>query len=53
MERRKAAKPGRPATEIQVSVEIRPGATSPAQKQAWKRFWQKLIAEAKSEAKNE
>ena len=28
------------------------GRLSPAQKQAWKRFWQKMIAEAQSEAKH-
>jgi len=33
-----------------VVVHIKPGQASPAQKAAWKRFWQKLIAEAKSEA---
>jgi len=40
----------KPDTKMQssVMVNIQPGPTSPAQKQAWKRFWQKLIAEAKS-----
>jgi hypothetical protein len=31
-------------------VKIQPGVTSPAQKQAWTRFWKRLVAEAKSEA---
>lgn len=35
---------------IKVTMNILPGPVSPAQKQAFKRFWQKLIAEAKSEA---
>jgi hypothetical protein len=45
----------KPAEKIQVklTVNIQPGPASPAQKQAFKRFWQKLIAEAKGEAKNE
>ncbi|MFC1903729.1 hypothetical protein ACFLW9_02470 [Chloroflexota bacterium] len=33
---------------IKVSVDIKPGATSQAQKQAWKRFWQRLFAEVKA-----
>ena len=33
---------------IKVKVDIRPGPVSPAQKQAWRRFWQKLIAEVKA-----
>jgi len=36
-------------TELRVTVDIRPGPVSPAQGQAWKRFWQKMIAETKSE----
>ena len=35
--------------EIRVKIDIRPGPASPAQKVAWRRFWQKLIAEVKSE----
>jgi hypothetical protein len=31
-----------------VTLDIKPGPASPAQKQAWKRFWQKLIAEVKA-----
>lgn len=38
------------ADEVVVKVNIRPGPVSPAQKQASKRFWGRLIAEAKSEA---
>ncbi|MDO8491342.1 MAG: hypothetical protein Q7T04_04940 [Dehalococcoidia bacterium] len=34
---------------IEVKVDIHPGPVSPAQKQAWRRFWQKVIAAAKSE----
>ena len=34
-----------------VVVNIQPGPASPAQRQAWKRFWQKLIAEVKAEEK--
>jgi len=29
-------------------MNIKAGPVSPAQKQAWKRFWQKLIAEVKA-----
>ena len=39
--------------EVKVTMRIAPGPVSPAQKQAWRRFWQKLITEAKGEAKNE
>lgn len=34
---------------IKVTVDIRSAPTSPAQKQVWKRFWQKLIAEVKGD----
>lgn len=34
---------------LQVSVRIQQGPVSSAQKQAWNRFWQKLIAEAKTD----
>jgi hypothetical protein len=37
------------ATSIKVVLNIRPGPASPAQKQAWKRFWQKLISEVKAD----
>ena len=30
-------------------VNIQPGTTSPAQKQAWGRFWQKIIIGVKKE----
>ena len=36
--------------QIKVTVNIVSGQVTPAQRQAWKRFWQKLIAEAKNEA---
>jgi hypothetical protein len=32
-----------------VTVNIVHGPVTPAQRQAWKKFWQKLIAEAKIE----
>ena len=35
--------------QIKVTVNIAAGPVTPAQRQAWKKFWQKLIAEAKSE----
>jgi len=35
-------------TQSKVTVNIRPGPMSPAQKQVWRRFWQKLIAEVKA-----
>jgi hypothetical protein len=34
---------------IKVVVDIKPGPASPAQKQAWKRFWGKLISEVKAD----
>lgn len=34
---------------VTVTVRIEGGPVSPAQKRAWKRFWQKLITEVKSE----
>ena len=49
MKRRRAAKLYHPATEIQMRVEIRPGPASLAQKTAWHRFWQKVIAEVKGD----
>ena len=39
-------------TQVNVTLAIRPGPASPAQKTAWRRFWQHMIAEAKDEAKN-
>lgn len=33
---------------VRVAADIRPGQTSVAQKQAWRRFWQKLISEVKA-----
>jgi len=48
MTKRKAAKLHRPATEIQARVHIRPGPSTPAQKTAWRKFWQRLIAEVKA-----
>ena len=35
-------------TDIAVKVDIRPESASDPQRQAWKRFWQKLIAEVKA-----
>jgi len=32
----------------EVTVDIRPRPVSPAQKQIWKRLWQKLITEVKA-----
>jgi hypothetical protein len=37
------------STDVSVVVNIQPGPVSPAQKQAWDRFWQKLIVEVKKE----
>jgi len=31
-----------------VKLNIRPGQVTPAQKTAWRKFWQKLIAEVKA-----
>jgi len=36
--------------EPTVTFSIVPGTVTLAQKQAWRRFWQKLIAEAKPDA---
>jgi len=35
--------------QSKVTMNIRPGTVTPAQKQVWRRFWQKLITEAKRE----
>lgn len=35
------------STAANVVVSIQPGQPSPTQKQVWKRFWQKIIVEAK------
>jgi len=40
------------AIQTKVTVNIRPGRATPAQKQAWKRFWQKIIGEAQREVKH-
>ena len=34
--------------EIKLKVNICPGPVSPVQKTAWRRFWEKLIAEVKA-----
>jgi len=36
-------------TEIKITTDIRLGPASLAQKTAWRKFWQKLISEAKRE----
>lgn len=36
-------------TAVKVVVDIRPAPAFPAQKAAWREFWQKLIAEVKKE----
>ena len=33
-------------TLIKLKICIKPGAVSPAQKQAWQKFWEKLIGES-------
>ena len=37
------------STDVSVVVNIQPGPVSPAQKQAWGRFWQKIIIGVKKE----
>jgi len=39
----------RTTASTNVVVDIKPGPASPAQKQAWKRFWRKLISEVKAD----
>jgi len=34
--------------KVTVKVNVRPGSGIPVQKQAWKRFWQKIITEVKA-----
>jgi len=34
--------------QAKIKVSIQPGTVSPARKAAWRRFWQKLIADAKA-----
>ena len=31
-----------------ITINIQPGPASPAQKQTWKRFWQKIISKVKA-----
>ena len=38
------------STDVSVVVNIHPGVASPAQKQVWGRFWQKIIIEVKKES---
>jgi hypothetical protein len=42
-----------PETKPKVTLRIERGSVSPAQKQAWKRFWQKLMSEYKREVTGE
>ena len=44
--------PSKAPKAVSVVVNIHPGTTSLAQKQAWGRFWQKIIIEAKKETGN-
>ena len=46
--RRKASQTSS-TSPAKVILNIKRGPASPAQKQAWKRFWQKLISEVKAE----
>ena len=39
-------------TAIKLTVDIRPRPASPAQKQAWRRFWQKIISGVKEEGES-
>lgn len=32
--------------EVKVTVDIRPGPSTPAQREAWDKFWQKVISKA-------
>ncbi len=36
---------------VKLTVGIRPGQGTPAQKQAWRKFWQKLITQVQDEVK--
>jgi hypothetical protein len=36
--------------ECKVTVNIQPGPASPAQNEAWIKFWQRVIVEARKEA---
>lgn len=38
---------GKPTVETQVKLSITSESASPAQTQAWRRFWQRLITEVK------
>jgi len=37
--------PRRAGKSVSVTVDIEPGPTSPGQKQAWARFWRRVITE--------
>jgi len=38
-----------PVKQPVVTLNIKPGQVTPAQKQAWRRFWQTLISKAKND----
>lgn len=39
--------------EVKVTVDIRPGPASPAQLEAWDKFWQQVISETSARLRNE
>lgn len=47
--KRKPSQTSRDKPEVTVTLDIKYGPSTPAQQQAWKRFWQKLIAEVKTD----
>jgi hypothetical protein len=46
--RRKANRSSK-KTPIKVILDFKPGPVSPAQRMAWKRLWDKLLSEVKSD----
>ena len=47
METGKTKNKSKTKPEVKIEVSIRPGPGSPAQKEAWRRFWQRVISQAK------
>jgi len=46
--RRKASRNSK-KTPVKVVLDIKPGPVSPAQRAAWKRLWDKLLSEVKTD----
>jgi hypothetical protein len=48
----KEINPMQEAQPIKVQIEVKSELVTPAQKEAWQRFWQRIIAEVKDETRS-